>query len=119
MRLPLVKQWLQRTLHVLNYVHVLRFTYKQAITGTFGITLSANVLPLQLIYDKKPAQSFPKSKTPETFILECKLKTFLHTIPCVKDYQEKLKLEPSKPTLMMLDVLSGHMTTLVVSSCTC
>ena len=80
MRLPLVKQWLQRTLHVLNYVHVLRFTYKQAITGTFGITLSANFLSLQLIYDKKPAQSFPKSKTPETFILECKLKTPYHSL---------------------------------------
>ena len=80
MRLPLVNQWLQRTLHVLNYVHVLRFTYKQAITGTFGITLLANFLSLQLIYDKKPAQSFPKSKTPETFILKCKLKTPYHSL---------------------------------------
>ena len=119
MRLSLVRQWLQKTLHVLNYVHVLRFTYKQAITGTFGITLSANFLPMQLIYDRKTAQSFPKSKTPETFILECKLKSFLHTIPYVKDYQEKLKLEPSKPALTVLDVFSGHMTTPVISSCSC
>ena len=119
MRLSLVKQWLQRTLHLLNYVLVLKFTYKKAITGPFGITLSANFLPMQLIYDRKTAQSFPKSKTRETFILECKLKIFLHTIPYVKDYQEKLKLKPSKPALMILDVFSGHMTTPVISPCTC
>ena len=105
-----------------NHLHVVEFTYKQAIIGTFGITLSANVLLIQLIYDGKTVQSFPKFKFSETFSMSANLKQFSHTeeslkfleeiiIPYVKDEQEKLKLEPSQPALMMLDVFSGQMTT--------
>ena len=46
MHLSLIEQWLRRT----------GFTYKQAITGTFNITLSANLLPMQLIHGGKTAQ---------------------------------------------------------------
>ena len=74
-----------------------------AIIGIFGIFLSANFLPMQLIYGSKFAQSFPKFKFPETFYLNANPKHFSNTeeslkllegiIICyVKDKQEKLKL---------------------------
>ena len=52
-----------------NHVHVAGFSYKQAITGTFGITLSNKFLPMQLPYCRKTAQSLPKFKFPESFSL--------------------------------------------------
>ena len=83
-----------------KHVHVAEFTYKQAITGTFGITLSSNFLPMQLIYGGKTAQSFPKFKFPETFSLSANTKHFFNMkeslfeeiiIFHVKDEREKLK----------------------------
>ena len=59
-----------------KHVHVAGFTYKQAIAGTFGITLSANFLPMQLIYGGKTTQSFPKFRIPETFSLSANSKRF-------------------------------------------
>ena len=52
-----------------KHVHVEEFTYKQAITGTFGITLSSKFLPMHLIYGGKAFESFQKFKFPETFSL--------------------------------------------------
>ena len=92
--------------------YVAGFTYKQAITGTFGITLSANFLPMQLL-------SFPNFKIPETFSLSANRKYFSNTkellklleeviIHYVKDEREKLKSERSQPVLIILDILSGY-----------
>ena len=92
--------------------YVAGFTYKQAITGAFGITLSANFLPMQLL-------SFPNFKIPETFSLSANPKHFSNTkellklleeviIYYVKDEREKLKSERSQPVLIILDILSGY-----------
>ena len=105
-----------------KHVHVAGFSYKQAITGTFGITLSNKFLPMQLIYGGKTVQSLPKFKFPESFSLSANPKYFSNTteslklldeiiIPYVKNERERLKLEPSQPALLILDVLSGQMTT--------
>ena len=40
-----------------KHVHETGFSYKQAITGTFGILLSNRFLPMQLIYGGKTTQS--------------------------------------------------------------
>ena len=50
-----------------KHVYVDGLSYKQAITGTFGITLSDNFLPMLLIYGGKTAQSLLKFKFPESF----------------------------------------------------
>ena len=104
-----------------NHVYVAGFTYKQAITGTLGITLLSNFLPIELlIYGGKTVLEFPKSKFPEIFSLNENLKHFSITevlfkllediiISYVKDEQEKLKLEPSQSALIF-DVFSGKMT---------
>ena len=39
-----------------KHVHVTGFSYTQAIIGTFGITLSNEFQPMQLIYDRKTTQ---------------------------------------------------------------
>ena len=52
-----------------KYVHVADFSYKQAITGTFGITLPNKFLQMQLIYGGKTAQNLPKFKFPESFLV--------------------------------------------------
>ena len=51
-------------------------SYKQAITATFGITLSNEFLPMQLIYGGKTQQSLPKFKFPESFSLSAKPEAF-------------------------------------------
>ena len=107
-----------------KYVHVAIFTYKQAITDTFGVTLSASFLLMPLICGGKTAQSFPKVKFPETFSFIGNSKHFSNMkeslklleeiiISYVKDEQEKLKLELSQPALMMSDIFSGEITILV------
>ena len=101
-----------------THVHVASFSYKQAITGTFDITLSNKFLPMQSIHGGKTAQSLPKFKFPELFSLSANPKHFSNTmkslklldeiiIPYVRNEQERLKLEPSQPVLLILDVFSG------------
>ena len=68
-----------------KHIHVARFPYKQAVTGTFGITLSASFLPMQLINGRKTVQSFPKFKIHETFSLTANPKPF-------SNMEESLKL---------------------------
>jgi hypothetical protein len=63
-----------------KHIHVVGSSYKQAITGTFGITLSNTFLPLQLIYSGKTAQSFPKFKFPELFSLSSLRQKLTRTI---------------------------------------
>ena len=105
-----------------KHVHIAGFSYKQAITGTFGITLSEKFLSMQLIYGGKTAQTFPKFKFPATFSLSANPKHFSNTaellklleeiiIPYVKDEREKLELEKTQPALLILHVFSGQMTT--------
>lgn len=88
-----------------KHLHVARFPQKQAVTGTFGITLSVNFLSMQLIYDGKTAKDFPKFKFPERVSLSENPKHLSNTeeslklleeiiIPYVKDEQEMFKLEP-------------------------
>ena len=66
----------------------------------------------------------PKFKFPKSFSLSANPKHFSNTVEslklfakimktCVKNESERLKLEPSQPALMNLDVFSGQMTTLV------
>ena len=101
-----------------THVHVASFSYKQAITGTFDITLSNKFLPMQSIHGGKTAQSLPKFKFPELFSLSANPKHFSNTmkslklldeiiIPYVRNEHERLKLEPSQPVLLILDVFSG------------
>ena len=98
------------------------FSYKQAITGTCGITLSNKFLLMQLIYGGKTAQSLRKFKFLESFCLSANPKHFSNTteslklldeiiISYVKNERERLKLEPSQPALLILDIFSGQMTT--------
>ena len=62
-----------------KHIHVAGFSYKQAITGTFGITYSNLFLPMQLIYGGKTSQSLPKFKFPESFALSANPKHFSNT----------------------------------------
>ena len=105
-----------------KHVHVAGFSYNQAITGTFGITLSYKFLPMQLICGETTAQSLPEFKFPESFSLSANPKHFSNTteslklldkiiIPYVKNERERLKLEPFQPALLILDIFSGQMTT--------
>ena len=101
-----------------KHVHVDGYSYKQVITGTFSITLSNKFLPMHLIYVEKTAKSLPKFKFPESFSLSGSPKYFSNTteslklldeiiIPYVKNERKRLKLEPSQPALLILDVFSG------------
>ena len=76
---------------------------------------------MQLIYGGKTSQSLPKFKFPESFALSANPKHFSNTtesltllnkiiIPYVKKERERLKLGPSQPTLLILDIFSGQMT---------
>ena len=75
-----------------KHVHVAEFTYKQAIAGTFDITLSANFLPMQLIYDGKTAQSFPKFKFLETLTSSVNPKHFTNTEEPLKLLEEIIRM---------------------------
>ena len=67
-----------------KYVHVADFSYKQAITGTFGITLSNKFLQMQLIYGGKTAQNLPKFKFPESFSFSANPKHFSNKTESIK-----------------------------------
>ena len=49
-----------------KHVSIAGSSYKQAITATFGITMSNDFLPMQLIYGGKTQKSFPKFKFPDS-----------------------------------------------------
>ena len=102
-----------------KHVHITGFSYNEAITGVFGITLSKKILPMQLIHDGKTAQSLPRFKFPKSLSLSDNPKHFSNTaellkfldkitISCAKSESERLKLEPSRPELLILDVLRSH-----------
>ena len=67
-----------------KHFHLAGFSYKQAITVTFGITLSNKFQLMQLIYGGKSAQSLPKFKFPESFSLSANPKYFLKTTESLK-----------------------------------
>ena len=57
---------------------------KRMITGTFGITLHGEFLPIQLIYGGKTAQSLPRYKFPKDFSLSVNPKHFSNTTESLK-----------------------------------
>ena len=74
---------------------------------------------MQLTYGGITAQSLPKLKFPESFSFSANPKHFSSTmeslklldeiiIPYDKSERERLNLEPSQPTLLILDVFSGQ-----------
>ena len=96
-------------------------SFKQAITATFGITLSNSFLPMQLIYGGKTAASIPKFKFPKSFSLSANPKHYSNTeeslkllneviIPYVNAEREKLGLDKSQFALLVMDVFTGQMT---------
>ena len=104
-----------------RHVHIAGFSYKQAITATFGITHSNDFLPMQLIYGGKTAQSFPKFKFPKSFSLSANPKHFSNTneslklldeiiIPYVETERKRLNLEETQHALLIMDVFTGQMT---------
>ena len=62
-----------------KHVSIAGSSYKQAITATFGVTLSNDFLPMQLIYGGKTEQSFPKFNFPDSFSLSANPKHFSNT----------------------------------------
>ena len=61
---------------------------KPSITGTFGISVSGNFLPMQLIYGGKTAQSISKFKFPECFSISVNPKYFSSTEESLKYLKE-------------------------------
>ena len=108
-----------------KHIVIAGFTYKQAITATFGITLANKFLPMQLIYGGKTAQSFPRFKFPDLFSLSASPKHFSNTeesfklldeivIPYVESERKRLDLEQTQFALIILDVFMGQMTQQVI-----
>ena len=62
-----------------KHVAISGTSYKQAITGTFVITLDGNCLPFQLIYCGKTSKSLPKFKFPDNFSLSVNPKHYSNT----------------------------------------
>ena len=99
---------------------------KRMITGTFGITLSENFLPIQLIYAGKTTQSIPKVAFPKIFSLSANSSHYPNTEESLKFLDEivipyvvvrersKLELLKEHKALMVMDVFTGQMTEDVV-----
>ena len=62
-----------------KHVSIAGSLYKKAIMATFGVTFSNVLLPMQLIYARKTAASFPKVKFPDTVSLSANPKHFSNT----------------------------------------
>ena len=65
-------------------IPVTGFTYKQAITATFGVIFDTKFLPMQLIYEGKISQSLPWFKFHNSFSLSVNPKHFNKTEESVK-----------------------------------
>ena len=94
-------------------------SYKQAITGTFVITLNGKCLHFQLI------KSLLKFKFPDGFSLSVNPKHFSNTeesikilreiiIPYLEKQRKVEKLPSNHPALPILDVFRGQLTGIVV-----
>ena len=69
---------------------------KRCITGTFFITLKGDFLPIQLIYGGKMAQSLPKFKVLESFLLSVNPKHFSNTKESMMVIEEIVLLHVDK-----------------------
>ena len=61
---------------------------KRCITGTFSITFSNKLLPMQLIYDGKTVQSLPRFKFPQEFSLSANPTHFSNSSESIKLFEE-------------------------------
>jgi len=104
-----------------KHVNISGVTYRKALTATFGITLSNEFLPIQLIYGGKTVQSLPKVNFPESFSLSVNEKHFSNTEeslklieeiinPYVQKERKRLERNPSQMALLIIDVFRGQMT---------
>ena len=62
-----------------KHVAIAGTSYKNAITGTFLITLEGKCLPFQLIYGGKTSKSLPRFQFPDDFSLSVKPTHFSNT----------------------------------------
>ena len=87
---------------------------KRAITATFAQTLNSEFLPMQLIYQGKTSQSFPKIEFPSGFSLSANKTHFSNTqesikfleeivVPYVKKKRTELD-DPNQAALLIWDV---------------
>lgn len=97
---------------------------KRTITGTFGISLSGNFLPIQLIYGGKTNQSLPRFKFPAEFSLSANPTHYSNAAESIKLIEEIIvpylenerkihKLQPTQKGLLIMDVFTGQMTSSV------
>ena len=100
---------------------------KRTITGTFGISLTRDFLPMQLIYRGKTIQCLPKYKFPKHFCLSFNQKHFSNTteslkylkeviVPYVTNQCNLLNLPNDQKALVIMDVFTGQMTSAVMGA---
>ena len=100
---------------------------KRSITGTFAISLHGEFLPMQLIYGGKTTQSLSKVEFPSGFCLSANPKhfsnmdkslKFLKEVikPHVKKQRQVLKRSTDQKALVIMDVFTGQMTTVVLEA---
>ena len=99
---------------------------KRSMTATFTITLNGTFLPMQLIYGGTTSQSWAKVEFPETFSLSANPKHYSNTeesvklieeiiIPYIKKERDTLNLSQTHPSLLIMDVFRGQMTSGVLN----
>ena len=99
-------------------------TYRKSLTATIGIIFSNSLLPIQLIYGGKTAQSIPRTEFPESFSLSANLKHYSSTTESIKliheiilAYVERARRRldsEGRPALLIIDVFRRQMTQLVL-----
>lgn len=92
---------------------------KSKITATFTVTLSGEVLPVQLIYGGKTEQSLPRYKSRDSFCLSINEKHYSNKkeslkffneviIPCIKEMRSSENLTSDQYVLVTTDVFTGQ-----------
>ena len=100
---------------------------KRCITGTFGIMMQGEFLPMHLIYKGKTVQSFPRFKFFQGFCLSANEKHFSNRVESMKyleavivPYFKKQRsiegLDQDQKALVIMDVFTGQMTSKVLDS---
>ena len=96
-------------------------TDKRMITATFSITLTRELLPIQLIYGGKTTKSIPAGSFPSDFVISVNKKHYSNEketlnmleniiIPYVEQQRVSLNLAFDHPALIIMDVFKGQMT---------
>ena len=98
---------------------------KRSVTATFSITFSGKFLPMQLIYGGKTTKSLPRFKFPNDFSLSvnkihysnekeaCKLIEEI-LVPHIEKVRQEENLPVSQKALVIMDVFSGQITSVVL-----